>query len=373
MFDNWKSRILQFPGWKTKRKLVVIESDDWGSIRVPTRQIYEEFIKKRLMSSRMAFNQYDSLADSEDLEYLFETLHSVKDKNNTPAILTANTIMNNPNFAKIKESNFLHYFSEPFTETLKNQYRNSNVFGLWREGIYQNIFRPQFHGREHVNVNRWMTALKMNIGEARVAFDYGIIDLRDNMHDISNSYLYPYDSTTKEDLEYQINSIVEGLHSFDQLFGYKSISFIAPGYTWSRLLEKTTFVNGVQGFQGIWYQFEPDPNKDRKLRRIFHYTGQKNKFGQTYIVRNAHFEPSQYPKTNQVDLILNRANIAFECHKPLVISTHRVNFIGAIDKSNRDRNLKTFEDILKRIVRKWPDVEFISTDVLIKFILGQEY
>ena len=30
-------------GWRTKRHLVVIESDDWGTIRMPSREVYEEF------------------------------------------------------------------------------------------------------------------------------------------------------------------------------------------------------------------------------------------------------------------------------------------------------------------------------------------
>ena len=29
------------PGWRTKRKIVVIESDDWGSIRMPSLKVFE--------------------------------------------------------------------------------------------------------------------------------------------------------------------------------------------------------------------------------------------------------------------------------------------------------------------------------------------
>ena len=31
--------LLNIPGWRTKRKLVVIESDDWGAIRMPSKEI----------------------------------------------------------------------------------------------------------------------------------------------------------------------------------------------------------------------------------------------------------------------------------------------------------------------------------------------
>lgn len=33
-------------GWKTNRKIIVIESDDWGSIRMPSKEVYELFLSK---------------------------------------------------------------------------------------------------------------------------------------------------------------------------------------------------------------------------------------------------------------------------------------------------------------------------------------
>ena len=34
--------LLNIPGWRTKRHIVVIESDDWGSIRMPSKEVYKE-------------------------------------------------------------------------------------------------------------------------------------------------------------------------------------------------------------------------------------------------------------------------------------------------------------------------------------------
>ena len=38
--------LLNIPGWYTKRKLVVIESDDWGAIRMPSKEIYNQFLRE---------------------------------------------------------------------------------------------------------------------------------------------------------------------------------------------------------------------------------------------------------------------------------------------------------------------------------------
>jgi len=46
--------------------------------------------------------------------------------------------------------------------------------------------------------------------------------------------------------------------------------------------------------------------------------------------------------------------------KPAVVSTHRVNFMGELRAANRDRGLVLLEELLGRMVKHWPDVEFLS-------------
>jgi len=31
--------VANIPGWRTDRKIVVIESDDWGAIRMPSKEV----------------------------------------------------------------------------------------------------------------------------------------------------------------------------------------------------------------------------------------------------------------------------------------------------------------------------------------------
>ena len=37
-----RQNILNIPGWRTNRHIVVIESDDWGSIRMPSKEVYDK-------------------------------------------------------------------------------------------------------------------------------------------------------------------------------------------------------------------------------------------------------------------------------------------------------------------------------------------
>ena len=104
------SHLQNLPGWRTERKIVVIESDDWGSIRMPSRKVFEELKKDGYRVDNDPFMKYDNLASEDDLSGFFEVLTSVKDSKGRPAIITANTIVANPDFARIEETGFLSYF-----------------------------------------------------------------------------------------------------------------------------------------------------------------------------------------------------------------------------------------------------------------------
>ena len=86
--------------------------------------------------------------------------------------------------------------------------------------------------------------------------------------------------------------------------------------------------------------------------------------GQTYTIRNVKFEPFEDPDKDWVNQSLKEIQTAFFWHKPAIISTHRINYVGGIDIKHRDRNLKALDRLLKNILKKWPDVEFLSSDQL---------
>jgi hypothetical protein len=50
--------------------------------------------------------------------------------------------------------------------------------------------------------------------------------------------------------------------------------------------------------------------------------------------------------------------------RPAIISTHRINFMGSIFPSNRDANLKLLNSLIKQLINKWPDIEFMASDTL---------
>ena len=103
---------------------------------------------------------------------------------------------------------------------------------------------------------------------------------------------------------------------------------------------------------------------NKNLVNKIHFLGNKSKHNQIYLVRNAFFEPSLFYSNQTVENTLNRINIAFNWNKPAIIGSHRVNYIGFINEKNRDENLNLLKILLTSIIKKWPDVEFMTSDQL---------
>ncbi len=353
------------PEWKTKRRIVVIESDDWGTIRMGSteafRRLDEAGIRLRNPHGEAErFNRYDALATSQDLERLYEVLSSVKDSRGNPAVMTPVVIVANPDFQKIKDSGFSEYHYEPFTETLKRFPGCEDAFTLWKEGMEKKLFVPQMHGREHLNVPIWMRALQAGNEHALLSFEeefWGYIPVTDPGAD----YLAAFLPGRGEDLTYMEEVIEDGLRLFEELFGYRALFFVPPNGVFNNSLNRALAAHGIKYRSTSKVQVEA--LGIRNTRKRYHYHGQRDKHGIRYIIRNAVFEPSK-EGIDWVDTCMQQIHSAFRWNKPAIISSHRVSFVGALYPENRDRGLNQLSTLLKDIVKHWPDVEFMTTEEL---------
>jgi len=366
MLQNLKSYLsaskINSGGKRVKEKLVLIESDDWGAIRTPSIEAVRAFQKKGLDIGKSIY-QVDALESQDDLELLFEMLNQHKDSQGSSAKITANAIMANPDFAKIKASDFTEFHYEKFTETFQKYPNHANNFNLWNQGKVHGVFQPQFHGREHLNYKRWLHVLQQKNEAALFCFDWGATYSGKDDY----SFMEAYDWDTPNDIPEQKKVIVDGLRIFKETFGEVSKSFIAPCYNWDPLIEPVLKENGVEWIQGISSQLMPTGTFDQ-YTRLKHTFGESNALGLRYNIRNCVFEPSMNPNRDWVNSCLAQVSSAFHWNKPAVIGSHRINFIGYIDQKNRDKGLKDLNLLLKSILKKWPEVRFISTDELSSFV-----
>jgi hypothetical protein len=356
--------IVNIPGWRTNRKIVVIESDDWGSIGMPSQEVLMKLIDGGFKIHFSPYNRFDSLESDEDLSQLYEVLLKHRDFNGNHPVITANTVVANPNFERIKASGYQEYFYEPFTETLNRYSSHKNVMSLRQYGIDKKIFFPQFHGREHVNISQWLKLLQEGNEVYLKAFNLGLWGIVPEVSEANKIHIQAsLDCHDENEIVNHGQIIKDGLDLFYEIFKFRSRSFIANNFIWDKSLDAILAENGIEYIQGMKYQKLPLLNH-RKRKLIFHYTGQKNEYGQIYLIRNCSFEPAENPNIDNISMCLGQIKNAFMWKKPAIISTHRLNFIGTIDKSNRSRNLTMFDQLIGQIIENHQNVEFLTSTEL---------
>src|SRR5699024_9127002 len=238
-------------GWRTNRKIVVIESDDWGSIRMPSREVYRKCLKAGYQVDKIAYERFDSLASEDDLELLFELLSHYKDQNGNPTVMTANILAANPDFEKIEDANFREYFYELVTEAFKRYPKHSDCFGLWKKGKEEGVFYPQSHGREHLNVSMFMNALQRGDEDVLFGFKHGMPGfMPKGRAEDGNKFVESLRYNNQQDKEQKLDIILEGLDLFETLMGYPSETFIPPNYLWSPDYNGPMAAAGVRFYQG---------------------------------------------------------------------------------------------------------------------------
>lgn len=359
------------PGWRTKRKIVVIESDDWGSVYMPDRKSLEALKAKGVPLTSHYVNN-DTLESNEDMEMLFDVLSKHRDLTGRNVVITGVNVVANPDFEKIKANGYSKYEYELFTETAKRFPGSNRIYELWQQGIRERLLVPVFHGREHLNVQRWMRLLQQGNETVRLAFEHEVSTLsRDMQGQRLPDLRAAFDIDTVEDLPYLREVISSGMDAFEKLFGFRSTFFIPTNGPFNNSLEELTAHLGIKYIGTGKIQQEPLGNKEYK--KHFRYVGKKNRYNQRYLTRNCFFEPNSWEYARDKDWVrtcLKEMEIAFRCHKPATISSHRVNYMGTIDQGNRANGLKKLDILLTQIIKHWPNVEFMTSMELGDVIAG---
>ncbi len=373
ILTDLKNKYIAKNGFHTDRHLLVIESDDWGSIRMPSIQTFIKLQEFGDHPEKDGFLSNDSLETEKDIMALYDVLTSVCDKNGNPAVITANFVMANPNFDKIDIST-RKYAYEPFWETYRKYGISADMLKLIKNGINNNVFIPQLHCREHLNVNRWMNALHNGQSDALLAFENQMIGVFSSFSE-TNKYGYMDAFNTDQTSIAELSTILcDAIKLFNGTFGYQSKTFVASCFVWAKEFEKVLFENGILGIQSApWQNCSIGKNGHYKLKRKIHYTGQKNRYGQIYTVRNCGYEPAYYQNADDcVESCFTEICHSFDNKKPAIINSHRFNYIGTINPKNAENNLIGLRNLLMKIKKRYSDVEFVSSSDLIEIIVQEE-
>lgn len=368
--NDLKSKIIvnlsNVKGWRTKRHIVVIESDDWGSVRMSSLKSFERLKQAGVLVDTDHYNINDALESNEDLEMLFDTLSQFKDSTGRHPVMTGVNVVANPDFEAIQRNDFSEYVYEPYTRTCERYPDHDRVYQLWKQGVDNRLFVPVLHGREHLNAQFWMRALRNGDPSTLAAFKEGVtgIPRKGIGGAIVPNFQAAFQIDTVDDIPYQKEVIKTGAELFEKMYGYKAKFFVPTNGYFNNTLEKDLLDAGVNYIDTAKRQQEPLGNGLYKINTRF--IGDKNQYGQIYLTRNCFFEPAAtgYEVPSNYDWLnycLKEIEIAFRWHKPATISSHRVNYIGYLHPENREKGLKALSQLLGEIIKRWPDVEFMTS------------
>ena len=363
VLDNLKNIL----GWRTSERLVVLAVDDYGNVRQDSVASKQRMMDDGLhLNSR--FDRFDTVETRQDLESLFEVLSSVSDGQGRSAVMTPYTVCANLDFDAINENDAVYryeFLTQTFARLEDSQgqaYRGA--WNLWREGIRLGLLRPQFHGREHLNVE--LLERKLRSGDRTLKINLknrslAALGTEPSMPGVG--FTHAFSLSNRSELGRHKEIIADGLNLFERLFGFRSKTFAPPALKLHPELYPYVETLGLGAI-------DKPSHCVRRLDqhesiREFNVLGPCAKHDHVSVVRNVVFEPTDNRAVDAVKLALNQVAAAFRWHKPAIISSHRVNFAGHIDPHNREFGLDALRRLLGGIIERWPDAHFISADALV--------
>jgi hypothetical protein len=191
------------------------------------------------------YNEYDTLAKADDLLALFDLLSCFKGSNVRFPIFTAVSVVANPDFERIKKNDFSDYYWESFIQTLI-KYGQRDAWDLWQEGEAKHLFRPEFHGREHLNVTAWLRSLQQADSDTIAAFEEGCWGFKPT----GVNFQAAFELENHQDLTAQFSVIKEGLEEFTQIHQRRARFFVPPNGPFNNRLEAEAAAGGIKVYVG---------------------------------------------------------------------------------------------------------------------------
>jgi hypothetical protein len=353
-------------GWKTRRKIVVLSVDDYGNVRVDSKKARENMDKAGLrIDSR--FDVYDTLETRQDLEMLCETLSSVKDANGRHAVFTPFALPCNIDFEQMAAENYARYHYETLPQTYAKlaalqSAAYEGAWAMWQESMARGLMVPQFHGREHLNLKVFEEKLQRRDPLLLTALrNRSFTSLSDDEYP-TIAYTAAFDFQDVSENKRLQDIITDGLQRFAEVYGYRASHFMPP----TSKIHPMHYELLLR--EGICYidinQIHSQHMGNGQYQKTWNYTGQFTAAGQVLMVRNVVFEPTDNRGFNWVNYTLAQIEAAFRMHSPAIISSHRVNFCGHIDPKNRAVGIAALKELLQQLIKKWPDVHFMSANEL---------
>jgi hypothetical protein len=355
--------------FRTTSKIVVFESDDWGLDGISCRDAYDALVSEGVIDPDNRFNKCGR-ETVEDLALLYEILAEFRDSAGRPPAFTANFVMANPDFESIRASDFREYSWVAIDDAIRRPYQ-AGLLTKYREGMKRGLLRPQYHGRDHIGAETWLRALRDGDPVAHSGLCRRVAMSRESRF-LENEYVESRAGRlTPLPREILREKIRVGSALFSRAFGMRSLTSIAPFYLWSDDVEELLREEGIRGMQAGSHRLCAGDGLRAPVHRQS-LLGECGPAGLVHLIRDSQFEPSRDGES-AVQRCLSDIAAAFLRGLPAVIDTHRVNYVGAVDRASRDKNLQSLRDLVRQILQRFPTVRFATSDELVDALVSHSH
>ncbi|MEZ0123221.1 MAG: hypothetical protein AB9Q17_13490 [Candidatus Reddybacter sp.] len=315
---------------------ILFESDDWG----PGGQFHIQ-----------------------RLNDLLNTFKQHRDSQGRGPVLTANMVLAVPDIEK-SQNDSQHYHRLLLDQGFPDLHK------AFQSAAKGGSFVPQLHGMEHLNGESLVRLQSLSDPRTTEAFttpgwwDWESLDSPLQGHYVDGSSL-----PTRAISHDQASNIIKlATKHFERLFGTPSYSTVAPCYLWNSAIEDEWFKHGIRSIQTAGYRCTGRDStghyhQDKALIR----PGEHNAKGQTYLVRNVMFEPTDGNTDAKTAWAETRAAIAQAL--PVTISTHRYNFTRS-ERAHKD-SLAELKVLLQKL-STLPNTRFVSSPELAQAIAAPD-
>jgi hypothetical protein len=315
---------------------VLIESDDWGP--------GDDYHAKRL-------------------DGLLTILERHTDSLDRPDVLTADMILAVPDTTEIRAGGFTRYERRSLNDGF------DVILTAVQSGIAKGVLVPQLHGLEHlygtglVKLGRTDDQRVAKAFETDAWSDWESLESPLQAHYVDGSQL----PTTPLQKAERYELITRASETFNRLFGMPSLSTVAPCYLWDDEIEQIWSEHGIRYIQTAGYRC---PGRDTAGHYIQDLPlirpGQRNRYGQIYLVRNAMYEPVD---GRGVEDCFGEARRAHRQGLPVVISTHRYNFTRS--EAEYKDSLAGLDHLLDRLEAYDLSLRYLSSPELGAWLAGE--
>jgi len=338
------------------RPIVVFQSDDWGHTCVRSRTHLEAIWSEARVSAiePWACDAQESVAD---IESLAEVLTGFKDCDGCSPCFTLNFIVHEPAYELIEESGFTRYDSRPHVQ--------ADVVSAVRELAQRSgVLEPALHGAEHIAPAQWLARLRSGDPQLRAFFDQRAMPppaLIARHPGLGAAYLSDDDADVS--VAPPPKRIEGAANTFERLFGERPRGFVAPNHAWEPSLEDTLGGCGVEYLQAAHHQYHSRAAfESGKWYR--HQAGARGRAGLRYQTRTVDFEPAVHP--DAIAAAMQRACLLVERGIPVVINSHRVNYVRGIHSAAAARSLELLKDFIRALINVRSDICFETSASLDK-------